>query len=63
MLVPEVERVPKGQYKRMAQAYWERQKENQVSYNQQGAVEDSRTGSVRGYRKKENLKACCVIGK
>lgn len=47
----------------MAQAYWEGQKENQVSYNQQGAVEDSRTGSVRGYRKKENLKACCVIGK
>lgn len=47
----------------MAQAYWERQKENKVSYNQQGIVEDNRTGSVRGQRKKEKLKACCVIGK
>lgn len=47
----------------MAQAYWERQKENKVSYNQQAAVEDNGTGSVRGQRKKEKLKACCEIGK
>lgn len=26
----------------MAQEYWERQKENKVSYNQQGTAEDNR---------------------
>lgn len=63
ILVSEVEIVSKCQYKKMAQAYWERQKENKVSYNQQRTVEDNSTGSVRGQVKKEKLNACCVIGK